>query len=79
VPCKKFKPTFDKVSQNYKDKVEYIHYDAEKGPGKPLADKYKVSTLPTVMFMDAKGKVVSKFEGLMKEEELIKSTDALLK
>ncbi len=78
-PCKKFSPLFDKVSEKYKGKVDFVHYDAETGPGKPLADKYKVNILPTVIFMDAKGKIVLKNENAMTEEDLIKKTDALLK
>jgi thiol-disulfide isomerase/thioredoxin len=42
VPCKKFAPTFDKVAKKYKDKVQFIHYDSEKGEGKTLSDKYNI-------------------------------------
>jgi thiol-disulfide isomerase/thioredoxin len=79
VPCKKFAPTFDKVSKNYKNKVEFIHYDSEKGEGKVLADKYKVNSLPTVVFIDAKGKVSKYEKGILTEAELTKRTEDLLK
>ncbi|MBX9687113.1 MAG: thioredoxin family protein [Candidatus Obscuribacterales bacterium] len=79
VPCKKFAPIFDKVSENYKDKVEFIHYDVEKGPGKKISEDFKVNSMPTVLFLDSKGKVAERVEKLMTEEELVKKTDALLK
>lgn len=79
LPCKKFAPIFDKVSQNYKGKVEFTHFDVDSKEGKPMADKYGVLALPAVLFLNAKGKVVLKNEKIMTEEELIKNTDALLK
>lgn len=78
-PCKKFAPVFDKVAQTYKGKVDFVHYDVETGPGKPLADKYNINTVPTVMFLDAAGKTVYRVGELMKEEDLVKHTEELLK
>ena len=79
VPCKKFAPTFDKVGKNYKNKVEFIHYDSEKGEGKVLVDKYKVNSLPTIVFIDAKGNVSKYEKGILTEAELTKRTEDLLK
>lgn len=78
-PCKKFAPVFDKVSETYKGKVEFIHYDIENGPGKAVAEKLKINTVPTVLFMNAAGKTVYKHDRLMKEDELVKHTEELLK
>ena len=78
-PCKKFAPVFDKVSESYKGKVEFIHYDIENGPGKAIAEKRKISTVPTVLFLNAAGKTIYKYDQLMKEEDLIKHTEELLK
>ncbi len=77
-PCKKFAPLFDKVAGAYKGKVEFLHYDAEKGEGKVLADKYSVNSYPTVIFLDKSGKQIAKVEEIMKEADLVKRTDALI-
>lgn len=79
VPCKKFSPLFDKVGKNYKGRVDFLHYDVESKDGEVLAEKYGVNTMPTVVFLDAKGKLVLKYEGVLKEDELLKHTEALLK
>lgn len=79
LPCKKFAPVFDKVASSYKGRVEFLHYDAENGPGKSLAEKYSVSSYPTVIFFDKSGKKIQKVEEIMKEPDLIKRTEELLK
>lgn len=79
VPCKKFAPTFDKVGETYKGKVKFVHYDVESASGKPLATKYNINVMPTIMMLDAKGKVAWKNEGVPSEAELVKHTEALLK
>ncbi len=79
VPCKKFAPTFDKVGETYKGKVKFVHYDVESATGKPLATKYNINVMPTIMMLDAKGKVAWKNEGVPSEADLVKHTEALLK
>ena len=79
VPCKKFAPTFDKVGETYKGKVKFVHYDVESATGKPLATKYNIGVMPTIMMLDAKGKVAWKNEGVPSEADLVKHTEALLK
>lgn len=79
VPCKKFAPVFDKVAESYKGKVDFQHIDAEEEKQKALVDKYKVMTLPTIVFVDKAGRTVATVNKVMTEAELTKQTDALIK
>ena len=79
VPCKKFAPVFDKVAEKYKGKVDFQHIDAEAEKHKALVDKYKVMTLPTIVFVDKSGNTVVTKNKVLSEAELIQQTDALIK
>ena len=80
VPCRKFAPVFDKVGANYKGKIDFVHCDVESKEGEPLATKYKVGDiLPVIMFIDAKGKVVSRLDKVPAEADLVKNAEALIK
>ncbi len=79
VPCKKFAPIFDKVAESYKGKVDFQHIDAEDEKHKALVEKYKVMTLPTIIFVDKAGKTVATVNKVMTEAELTKQTEALIK
>lgn len=78
-PCKKFAPTFDKVAASYKGKAEFVHIDADDEKNKALVEKYKVSGLPTIIFVDTHGKTVFEKNAVLSETELIQQTDALIK
>lgn len=47
-------------------------FDAEKGEGKILAEKFMIKEYPTLMVLDSNGKLVSKSIGYKNAEELIK-------
>lgn len=53
--------------------------DADKEDGKKVSEKYKVTGLPTILFLDGDGEIVSKFVGFRKAPEFIKSIDTTLK
>ncbi|MBX9573354.1 MAG: thioredoxin fold domain-containing protein [Candidatus Obscuribacterales bacterium] len=79
VPCKKFAPVFDKVAEKYKGKVDFQHIDADDEKNKALVDKYKVMSLPTIVFVDKTGKTVDTKNKVLTEAELIQQTDSLIK
>jgi len=45
--CKSFKPTWEAVSKHYKEKYNFITYDADKNLDK--LKEYKVDSFPTIL------------------------------
>ncbi len=70
---------FDKVAEKYKGKVDFQHIDADDEKNKALVDKYKVMSLPTIVFVDKTGKTVDTKNKVLTEAELIQQTDSLIK
>ncbi|MCZ8143667.1 thioredoxin domain-containing protein [Flavobacterium sp.] len=68
-PCKKLKPTLDKIATEMSDKVVVVRIDAEKNLA--LAEALNVEGYPTLMVYENK-KQVWRYLGYLSEEELKK-------
>ena len=68
-PCRKMTPIIKEVKEEYKDKVDTHIVDLTKNP--EFGDKYKVSVVPTQVFLDKEGKVFLRHEGMLTKEEII--------
>ncbi len=64
--CKNFKPTWDAVSSAYKNKYNFITYDADKQ--REVFEKYKVDGFPTVLVKQ--GDNIIPFDGERSFEDL---------
>ena len=66
-PCKLFAPTFEKVSNGFKD-IDFAKYDVDKDDG-VLAAKLEIRSVPcTIIFNN--GKEIGRMFGKMGEDEL---------
>jgi thiol-disulfide isomerase/thioredoxin len=54
-------PVMAQLEEEYGDRVDFLAYNGLQERGK--ADKYGVMAYPTLVFLDANGKVVSKAVG----------------
>ncbi len=63
-PCKQFKPTFEKLSDEYPD-VIFIELDGDNGATKSA---HNASSYPTFIFLDSKGNQVDRFSGALLEK-----------
>ena len=81
--CKEITVELDKAMKNYKDSVliEEINVVENVGKGvkynKAAIKKYKVSLVPTLVFLDKEGNTIKKSEGMMKSEEIIEVLDRI--
>jgi len=67
-PCKVFKPVFEKVSQELKDKVEFLEVtDEDDDLWEDYSQKYGIRTVPTTLILDNNGEVISKRMGAIPE------------
>jgi thioredoxin 1 len=67
-PCKRFVPTWDKVSIALQDVVEMEAKDVDEHPVD--AQKYKVVSVPLVIIVDDEGNEVARRSGVMSEKDL---------
>lgn len=81
-PCKKLKKrTFsnDKVGAYFNEHFINVSLDGENGEGVNLSSKYNVSIYPSLFFIDGDGKTISKAEGFLNANEIIKFGETVVK
>lgn len=81
--CKEMTQELNKAMNNYKDTVEIeeinvIEQDknAQKY-SKNAIKEYKVTLVPTVVFINKDGTIIKKHQGLMKSDEIIEILDGI--
>ena len=80
-PCKAMaKTVFTQPNVATHFNSHFINYkiDAEKGEGVPLAEKYGVTSFPTYLFIDSKGKLLHKVVGAMPAAQFIAESSKVL-
>lgn len=71
IPCKMMVPVLDELAKDYKGQLDVQFIDVWKDP-KP-AQKYKVQSIPTQIFFDAKGKEIFRHVGFFPKEDIVKA------
>lgn len=61
-----------KVEATFPRDVKVVFYDVWTEEGRPYATKYKISVIPTQVFLDAKGTEFYRHEGFFPEDELMR-------
>jgi len=72
IPCQKMQPIMKSVEERFGDQVKVVFHDVWTPQGKPFADKYGISAIPTQIFLDKDGKEYFRHEGFFPEDELVK-------
>lgn len=67
-PCQQFKPIFEEAKEKYNGRVEMKTIDVDQN--RELAQKYNISSIPAIIFLDAEGKEVNRKVGFMDKESL---------
>jgi thioredoxin 1 len=72
MPCKMMKPVLKEIKKEYKGKVNVVFYDVWTKAGKPYAEKYKIMSIPTQVFLDENGKEYFRHTGFFPKKEIDK-------
>jgi len=72
IPCQKMQPVMKSIETKYGKDVKVDFYDVWTPEGKPFAQKHKIESIPTQVFLDEDGKEFSRHVGYFAEEELVK-------
>lgn len=76
MPCKMYKPTFEKVAERYKDKASF--YEIDLGNNQEFAQEYEVRGIPTTLFFKD-GVYYMLRVGVYTEEQLEAFIDMVIK
>ena len=81
-PCKELsKKTFTdkKVAQVFNASFVNVKIDVDESEGKRFAEKYEISSIPTLLFFDGKGNLLKQVKGFHTSDELLKEAKPFLK
>lgn len=70
IPCKMMVPVLDELSKEYKGQLKVEFIDVWKNQS--AAEKYKVQTIPTQIFFNAKGKEIYRHAGYYPKDDIVK-------
>jgi thioredoxin 1 len=70
--CKKLETVMTPIKSEYQGKVNFVKIDVSRSnpQTQALISKHKVRVVPTLVFLNKKGKIVKRTEGSMSKEEL---------
>lgn len=71
IPCKMMVPVLDELTKEYNGKLKVEFIDVWEN--RAAAEKYKVQSIPTQIFFDAKGKEVYRHTGFFSKEDILKT------
>ena len=77
--CRKMSPVVEKVKSNYDGTVEIIKINAAESKSANLVRKHGIYLVPTTLFIDKNGNVLTRAEGAMSFEEFDSLIQSLLK
>ncbi len=70
--CEEQQKIFEELKIKYKDKIIVETHLIEDPDGLSYADKYGATKFPTNIFLDEKGNVIFRADGLLKKDTIIK-------
>jgi len=71
IPCKMMAPILEELAKEYKGQLEVQFIDVWKD--QKAAEKYKINSIPTQIFYDAKGKEFFRHVGYFPKEDILKT------
>jgi thioredoxin 1 len=72
IPCKMMQPIMKEIEEEYAAQVKVVFYDVWTEAGRPYASQYRISVIPTQVFLDAEGKEYYRHQGFFPKDELVK-------
>lgn len=75
-PCKMIAPLLDEISTSYEGKAKLVKIDIDTNQS--LAQKYQVSHVPTLIFLNKNGEVSNSITGVTSKGNLTAELDKLI-
>jgi thioredoxin 1 len=77
IPCKKMAPILDELTTEYKGVFDVEFIDVWMPENQEKAKAYGIKSIPTQIFLDAKGKELARHEGFISKEDILKKWQEL--
>ncbi|MBS1954038.1 MAG: thioredoxin fold domain-containing protein [Cyanobacteria bacterium SZAS-4] len=58
-PCQQLHTTLEKAKTEYGDKINFLRVDVDDAKNQKLLDQYDISPIPTIVYLNTRGEVVS--------------------
>ncbi len=75
-PCKRMAPVIEELAAQYEGKVNIGKCDVEES--EDLATQFQVTSIPTIVIMNAQGEVVNRLVGLQSKAKLEEEINKLI-
>lgn len=72
------RPSVRRIEEIYQDEIDFHVLNVDELATRPLLEQYQVQAIPTIVLLDAEGKVFRVLLGYMTEEQLTAQVEALL-
>ncbi len=69
-PCRQLRPVLVKLQEKYAERINFQFYDVDDPANAELVNKYGAAYLPTLVFLDSEGNILSRMEGARTELQL---------
>jgi thioredoxin 1 len=70
--CQMMQIIIKEIEKEYRQEVNVVFHNVRSKGGRPLAEKYGISMIPTQVFLDENGKEFFRHEGYFPKDEIIK-------
>lgn len=77
VPCKKMEPILHELTAEYQGQFDVEFIDVWKKENREKAMKYKIRSIPTQIYFDAKGKELFRHTGYISKKDILKKWQEL--
>jgi len=77
VPCKMMEPVLESLREKYPESLSVEFYNVEMEANKKIGGSFKITMIPTQIFLNAEGKEVFRHEGFFPEEDILKKWQEL--
>lgn len=79
MPCKFLSKTLESIKdeEKYKD-IELVELDVDEGEGHIMAQKMKISSVPTTFFYDDSGNLITRMTGNKPKTDILKIIDGMI-
>uniref|UniRef100_A0A7C4CAN9 Thioredoxin n=1 Tax=candidate division WOR-3 bacterium TaxID=2052148 RepID=A0A7C4CAN9_UNCW3 len=68
-PCKQQAPIIEELAREYQGRIEIVSIDTDRNPA--LAEKFKIKAIPTLVFLDANQRELSRNVGFLSKEGIL--------
>lgn len=67
-PCRKFKPVFEQLKEEYTGRVDFITINVDSVP--ELAGKYQIENIPTLIYISRDGNIMDRAIGYQEPDSV---------